>query len=465
MQSQLEELGLTDKNTQAKIINLIEKADKDISHSFKVADFVKKYDQTQEMIIAALLHDVLESDNVLREEVEKEFNKEISFLVKSVSDVSDIDIDNLPKNKKGAFYQVKVQSARKLLLSAGKDLRVILLKFAEQIINLENNNIPKWKRVEIAKFAEMISAPLADRLLLGTIKSKLQNLAFKTTNNKEFNRIKNNIDKIVESLDFTPNEINELIKEELAKNNIKSKIFYRIKDPYSVNKKVKNNKTTVKKLHDLVGFRVITNSQNNCYRILGIVNNLFNSLKIKDYIQKPKPNGYKSIHAIVELENDRPFEIQIRTSKMESMAERGPWAHWHYKESGSKKNSKLDKELSWFKDLAEKIKNLKTNNFEELRINIFQDRIFVYSPDEEIIELPKGSTPIDYAYRIHSDLGNYLTGAKVDGKLVKLSYKLKNGQKVEIIEDKKKLQKRPKLDWLNFVKTNKAIEQIRKHLK
>jgi GTP diphosphokinase / guanosine-3',5'-bis(diphosphate) 3'-diphosphatase len=466
MEEKLKRLGLTSKKDRQNFIEISKKMPNyKIDHSFKVAKIVSRYDKSKSMILAALYHDILETDIASKEELVKMTNQETVFLIESISNIKEIDIKNLPKNRQDAFYQVKVQSTRKLLLSAGKDIRVVLLKLAEQITNLENRSLPSWQRNQIAKSGLLVLAPLADRLMLQQLKNRIQELAFSTLEPNKYKKLKQNFREYLKTFQFDLEQLTEKIENLLKSENSKFKVKGRTKNIYSIKKKMEEQNLELDDLHDLIGLRIIVESKKNCYSILSTISREFPITTVKDYIANPKPNGYQSIHVIASDNQNKEFEIQIRTEKMERLAENGPWAHWHYKEKGSTTSQNLFKENKWFQDLANKLSNAQSDTLEELRINLFQDRIFVYSPQNEVIELPKGSTPIDYAYRIHSDLGNYIKGAKIDGKLVKLNQKLKNGQKVEIVIDKQKNKKRPTRDWLKYVKTEKAKEHIKKSIK
>jgi RelA/SpoT family (p)ppGpp synthetase len=463
MEEELEKLGLTSKKVRANLIKTLEKTDKDLGHALKVAKIVKKYDNSPRMIKAALYHDVLESDKISKKDLNRFLDEETIFLIESITNIKSLDINNLPKNPRDAFYAIKVQSTRKLLLSASKDIRVILLKLAEQIANLEDDNLEQWKKENIAKSVQLILAPLADRLGLIKIKNRIQNLAFKTLYPQKYNQLKNDLDKHLEKLSINKQKLENKLTNILNELNLDYQLKGRIKNLYSIKQKIEKQAKTLDQLHDLVGFRILLNTQEDCYQTLGLINKNFSVKTVKDYIANPKPNGYQSIHVIVKSNDLFEFEIQIRTKMMEELAERGPWAHWHYKEQGSTKA--LEKEIKWFKNLAKKLDKSETKTLEDLKINMLEEKIFVYSPKNEVIELPKNSTPIDYAYAIHSDLGNYLKGAKVNGKLVKLNKKLKNRDKVEIVIDRNKSKLKPTRDWLNQVVTNKAKEHIRKAIK
>lgn len=451
------------KRSQLKRIKELMKDPPTWEHSFQVAKKIAQISKNEDLIIASLLHDSIEDNYLNYEEIKEIFNKEVAFLVQSVTDIKSVDANNLPKNKRDDFYQTKLKSARKMLLQSGKDLRVILLKMAECLHNLTRKKIPLWRRKQIARFSLLVLAPIAQRLLLSNFKNELTDKAFKLLQPVKYKEVKTNIKQRIEELEIPPTEIIGQINRALAKESIEANLQYRIKSVYSTYKKLKENNQEINTLHDLVGIRLIVKNKDACYQALSIINRLWQPKKIKDYINNPKPNGYQSIHVIIKLESSQLFEVQIRTKKMNEKADKGVWAHWQYKEKGGN-NAK--EELEWVKSLTDKLERLdQIDSLEGLRINLFKDKIFVYSPQDEVIELPQDSTPIDYAYRIHSDLGNNLKGAKVNGKLVKLNYQLKNGQTVEVLTDNKKQGQAPTRDWLKYVVTQKAKEHIRKQVR
>lgn len=460
MVRKLESFNLNKKEA-SRISRIYRQAGLDLSIGLEIADLVYYYDQSREIIISALIYPLIENNIIPIVKLRTLFCRQAVLLAEAASEIKNLDLKSLPKKKKDIFYQLKVQSARRMLIWASKDIRVVLLKIVIAIIKLEKKAQPQWKLDQIAQSALLILAPLAERLMLADYHQKLTNYAFKQLKPKEYQKTKKKIRQYLASLSWTPKEIKEKIYRELKKEGLDAQIKSRIKSVYSVYQKLKSKRSN----HDWVGFLIITRKKENCYQVLGLINRLFDSKKIKDYIINPKPNGYQSIHAIVQDQNGNFFEVQIRTKEMNQKAEFGPWAHWLYKEGSSFNQRQLVKELSWVRDIAKRIKKNQSKSMEELRINLFKDRIFVRSPKGEIIELPRGASVIDYAFHIHSDLGNNLSGAKVDGKLVKLNYRLKNGQKVEIIMDKKKNGQAPTRDWLEYVKTNKAKEAVSRAIK
>jgi len=451
--------------TSKNILKYLKKFEPNWRPVVKTTNLVKEMGGDDKLISAILIAPLLAKHRLTEEKIEKKFGREIAFLAKTVAKVKSIDSQDFPKEKTEQRHQAGVKNARKFLLLMSRDIRVILFKIAQQIVNLENSDLPKWRLDQIAQSALLILAPIAERLSLGRAHRRLNKLAFRQLYPDKYRKLNRKLKEIIASFPKKPDQLIKKMESELKRDGLNSQLKYRAKDVFSVSQKLEKNHSRITDLNDLIGIRIITKSQADCYRILGLVNRLWPVKKIKDYISQPKAHGYQSIHVIIELEENHSFEVQIRTKEMERKAEQGPWAHWQYKEGKIENKEKFQEELGWAKELAGRIRKVQAQSFEELKINLFKDRVFLYTPKKEIIELPKGSTPIDFAYQIHSDLGNNLKGAKVNGKLVKLNYKLKNGQVVEIMTDKHGNGQAPTADWLKSAQSEKAKEHIRKAIK
>lgn len=442
-----------------------------IFHCLAAAEIVADLKVDSKTVAATLLHDVLENDESpetekLEKRLEKEFGKEVYNLVKSVT-----------KIKKIKYHGVNraVENLRKMFLAIAEDLRVVLIKLADRLHNMRTlDSMLSEKQYRIANETMNIYAPLADRLGIGKIKGELEDLSFKYLMPGEYNWLLNQVRDQFEQREKYLEKITPDLKKELAKEGIKEiEVHWRAKHYYSLYRKLQRYEMNLSRIYDLVALRVIVPSVEDCYATLGVIHKLWRPLpgRIKDYIALPKPNGYQSIHTTVFCQGGKITEIQIRTPKMHEEAERGIAAHWYYAEQKTIKSyfKKIfspapEKELKWIQQLQEWQKDIKGSPeefFGSLKIDFFKDRIFIFTPQGDVIDLPEGATPIDFAYQIHSDIGHHCQGARVDGKMVSLGTQLRNGQVVEIITQK---QSRPSRDWLKFAKTNQAQNKIKQWL-
>ncbi|MCK9272178.1 RelA/SpoT family protein [Candidatus Gracilibacteria bacterium] len=416
-------------------------------------------------IQACLLHDVPEDTTKTVEDIEEVFGAEVAYITSGMEKLSKL---------KYKGEQRGIASLRKMFIAMSEDIRVIFVKLADRIHNmktLEFHPNPE-KRKRISEETLNIYAPIADRLGIFDFKESLENLCFKNLYPIEFNKIQSELDAIKGEQNIFSKNVKDYIFKIVPDNIPLIDISCRIKSPYSIYKKMKRKGySRVEDLHDLFALRIITNSIPNCYEILGELHNKWSPIpkRFKDYIALPKENGYQSLHTTVtgvlrELGSARthPTEIQIRTQEMHLKAEIGVAAHFAYSESGK---SKIAKDAYWVSE----IKNIVDSSLDQedsefmsnMKLGIFDDRIFVFSPKGDVINLPKGSTPVDFAYYIHSELGNHIAIAKVNGKVVPLDYELNNGESVEIIVDKKR---NPLLTWLSFIKTAKARDFIKSYI-
>ena len=421
-------------------------------------------------IIAAILHDVLDDTKTKPIALEREFGKEVLKLVKGVCKIGKI---------KYRGQERMAENLRKLFLAMAKDIRVILIKLADRLHNMKTlSALPEEKQQRIALETLEIYAPLAYRLGIGELKGQLEDVAFSYVYPKEYNEIVKQVENKYKKWQKHFQEIIPLLRKELAKKNIKViEIHYRTKHYYSLYKKLLKYDMDWHKIYDLIALRVIVPDIESCYAALGIIHKKWRPLigRIKDYIAIPKPNGYKSLHTTVLCPKGKIVEIQIRTPKMHEEAEYGIAAHWYYSENKNLKSyikekilkqkrrpeEELKKELTWVKQLQEwqKEKFSSPQEFiDSLKIDFLKDRIFVFTPNGDVIDLPEGATPIDFAYQIHSDIGDQCVGVKIDGKLSPISEPLENGQVIEILIQK---EKKPNIDWLKFVKTNQAKSRIK----
>ena len=438
-----------------------------IFHCLAVAEILTNLKLGPRAISAALLHDVLEEGKATEQELEKNFGKEITELVKGVTKVGKIQYHGVER---------AIENLRKMFLAIAEDIRVVLIKLADRLHNMRTlAALPEEKQRRIAQETMDIYAPLADRLGIGKMRGELQDLAFQHLMPGDFFWLADQVkEKYEEREKYLEKRIAPLLKKELLKEKIEPvEIHCRAKHYYSLYQKLQRYEMNLSRVYDLVALRVIVNSIEECYAVLGVIHKLWRPLpgRIKDYIALPKPNGYQSIHTTVFCFEGKITEIQIRTVKMHEEAENGIAAHWHYSEKkGLRAYIKKiltpapEKELKWIQQLRDwqgEISRSPDEFFRSLKIDFFKDRIFVFTPRGDIINLPEGATPVDFAYHIHSDIGHRCQGARGDGKMMALDTTLQNGQVVEIIAQK---NLRPSRDWLKFVKTNLAKNRIRQWL-
>jgi len=437
-----------------------------IEHPLSVAQILSKYRLDCSTLIAALLHDVPEDTNYTLQEIEKSFGKPVAKLVDGVTKLSSVRLPKGVTEEKFADEQEvrRIESYRKLFLASADDLRVILIKLADRLHNMRTLvGVKPEKRYRIAKETLEIYAPLADRLLMGQIKGELEDLAFPYVYPNEYQTLVFRTKDMYKEKTAFLNKVKEKLKRELHKAGIASQIHGRSKHLYSLHKKLQKYENDISRIYDLVALRVLVKNVSDCYAALGKIHEMWKPLpgRIKDYIATPKPNGYRSLHTTVFATDGQIVEIQIRTYEMHAAAEYGLAAHWLYSEK--KQSQKVPQKMSWVCDLASWQKKIKRKEFSEaLKIDFFHDRIFVFSPKGDLFDLPEGATPVDFAYRVHSYLGDHCQGAKVGGKLKQLNEPLKNGDIVEIITNK---NAQPRENWLEFVKTSNARQRIRSTLR
>lgn len=413
-------------------------------------------------IIAGLLHDTLEDTSATEKEIMDNFGLEVFTLVDGVTKVGHIRLQDHHLDNEQIDKIQELESLRKLFLAMAKDLRVVLIKLADRLHNIKTLEfIPQNKQLRIAKETMEIYVPLANRLGLWEIKSELEDYSFKYIKPDEYIKIYQEVSqKTSKGKLFIEKAIKEIKKHLIKSGLLDFEIYGRTKNLYGIYSKTLNKQKTIDEIYDIYAIRIITKNLNDCYASLGVIHNLWRPIpgRFKDYIAVPKTNGYQSLHTSVFAFNGKKIEIQIRTQEMHDHAEKGIAAHWLYKEKNKSKNN-----FDWVLELSN-IKNIDSSELSnELKIDIFEDRIFVYTPKGDIKDLPKGSTPIDFAYSIHTDVGNKLIGAKINTRIVPLDHVLKNGDIVDIIISKSSLG--PKRQWLEIAKTNFAKSKIRSFLK
>lgn len=441
-------------------------------HCLEVALDLAKMKLDSTSIATAILHETIERAEVPKEEIKKEFGPEITFMVEGVTNVGKIEHQRAARS---------MENLRKLFLAMAQDVRVVIIKLVNRLHGLKTLSVfPAEKQKRLALETLEIYAPLAYRLGIGELKGQLEDLAFVYAYPQEYKKLISQVkDKYAQS-DRYLKKIIPLVKKNLVREGVKViEIHARSKHYYSLYKKLRRYDMDWHRIYDLVALRIIVPDIESCYAALGIIHKKWKPLigRIKDYIAIPKPNGYQSLHTTVFCQDGKIIEFQIRTPAMHREAEYGIAAHWFYSEKKGvtgyikekilkqKPTKDLEKEFIWVKQLQEWQKGRfdSTKDFlDSLKIDFLKDRIFVFTPKGDVIDLPEGATPVDFAYQVHTDIGQQCTGAKVDGKLSSLSQPLRNGQLVEIITQE---NKKPKRDWLDFVKTNLAKERIRAVLK
>lgn len=441
-----------------------------INHPLRTALTVSSMKLDLKSVIAALLHDIIEDGGVSLEEIKKQFGEEVAFLVSGVTKIGAMKY-------KGEYSDEEAESFRNMVLAMSRDLRVILIKLADRLDNLKTLWAMDKEKQKIKALQTLdIYAPLAYRLGLSKIGAQLEDLSFPYAYPEEYKLTKTLSGKRQKELEKYLQKLVPEIKNNLIKNNLKPlEIKSRAKHLYSIWRKLKKEDMDINRVYDLVAIRIIFNTVEECYSALGFIHQYFKPVpnRFKDYIALPKPNGYRSLHTTVFTKEGRYLEIQIRTKEMEEEAEWGIAAHWFYqtlKDSKiykKRKEFKMPKHLLWLNQLRNWQSTFTSSKdfLEAFKIDFLKDRIFVLTPKGDIIDLPEGATPIDFAYQIHTEIGNHAAQAKINDKIVPLDYKLKSGEVVEIITQK---QKHPSPSWLEFVKmadTKKKIQQALKEKK
>lgn len=428
-----------------------------IVHPIEVSKILAGFGMDNETIVSGLLHDVVEDTEYTREQLIADFNEDIALLVDGVTKLGNIKYDTKEK--------MQAENFRKMFLAMSKDIRVLVVKLADRLHNMRTlEYMPTNKIEEKALETLEIYAPLAGRLGIYSIKFEFEDLCLKYLHPKEYKELEHKVQarkeergKIIEHL------INE-ISDELEKSNIEFNVNGRSKHLYSIYKKMKLQHKQLEEIFDLVAIRIIVKNIKDCYGALGLVHTRWTPIpgRFKDYIAMPKPNMYQSIHTTVLDDNGEPFEIQIRTEEMHRVAEYGIAAHWKYKEGNTKSDAEdTEKKLSWLRQALEWQKETDDSLefLETLKMDLFDNQVFVFTPRGDVIELPMNSTPLDFAFKIHTDIGIKCVGAKVNGKMVTIDHKLKNGDIVEIVTSAN--SSGPSIDWLNIVKSSQAKNKIR----
>jgi len=432
------------------------------THCASVGIILSEWKMDTRTIAAGLMHDVIEDTDVSRNDMVDKFGEEIAELVDGVSKLSGI--------KFSSRREKQAENFMKMFLSVAKDLRVIIIKFADRLHNMSTiKHLPLIKQRRIAIETRDVYAPLAHRLGMNKLKIELEDLILKTLEPEEYKLLQKKTKASRKQREKYIEEFTKPIKDELNNFNIQAEIFGRAKHYFSIAGKMQKQNKKYEELFDLFAIRIIVNKIEECYAILGVIHQLFTPLqeRFKDYIATPKSNGYQSIHTTVFGHQGKMVEVQIRTEEMDKTAEIGVAAHWVYKEKGALRadDSKIDKHMRWLRELVEVLQAEDSNPDEFLKllkVDLFKDEIFVFTPTGDVTPLPANSTPIDFAFQVHTQVGVHCIGAKVNGKIVPLNTVLKNGDSIEILTSN---TQKPSYAWLKFVQTGKAKSYIKRWVK
>ena len=429
-----------------------------IEHCLETAKILADMKMDTITVIAGLLHDVVEDTGITIEEVREQFGDDVAKLVDGVTKISELKFNSVAEQQAENF--------RKMIFSVAEDLRVIMIKFADRLHNMRTiDYLPKKKAERIALETREIYAPLAHRFGIAKTKWELEDLSLKVLEEESYYNVARNISDRRSARERYIRKMAVPIRRELAKNNIQPEITGRPKSIYSIYRKMKKRSKSFEEIYDLLALRIVVNRVDECYFVLGVVHTLFTPVhdRFKDYIATPKLNMYQSLHTTVIGPEGKMVEIQIRTHEMNRVAEMGIAAHWKYKE-GKKTDDELDKYSIWLREMIDWQKE--TQDAEEyldvLKTDLFRSEVFVFTPKGDLFKLPQNSTPLDFAFSVHTDVGMHCIGAKVNGRIVPLDHLLKNGDSIEILTS---ASQKPNRDWLAIVKTSKAKARIRRWLK
>lgn len=437
-----------------------------IIHPMAVKKILEEWHMDEDTIIAGILHDTVEDTDVTLNDIREKFGETVAFLVDGVTKLSTArdgmrDIDTYLPETKDNFLR--------LMIALGADIRVLIIKLADRLHNIRTlSALPPIKQKKIAKETLEVFAPLADRLNMGLLRVELADLAFKYVDPRRFNELSELLDKYNKSASRSLKKIEDEVSEALRKEKIKFEMSGRAKSVYSLHKKMAKHDQNINEIYDLIALRIIVEDITDCYLVLGLIHSLYMPMdgRIKDYIAMPKQNGYQSIHTTVITEDKRIVEFQIRTREMHEYAEHGLAASFYYNEQKLTENYKAGKiqhlptNLLWITELqtaAAQLKEGKKVDLDKLKLNLFADKIFVYTPKGDIVDLPKGSMPLDFAYRLHSEIGDHVVGVKINGKMSNLNKKLEQGDIIEILTSKNQT---PKASWMGKVFTPHARQKL-----
>ncbi len=429
-----------------------------IIHPLCVAIILAELEMDKETIIAGMLHDVVEDTKVTLEDIERDFGDDVALLVDGVTKLTRLSWN-------GDKVEMQAENLRKMFLAMAKDIRVIIIKLADRTHNMRTLQYMKpEKQKEKSRETLDIYAPLASRLGISKLKIELDNLALSYLEPEKYKKLVEDIDKRKVAREEYIASIVDEVKAHLAKAGIEAEVYGRVKHYFSIYKKMLVQHKTLDEIYDLFAVRVLVNTVQDCYAVLGLIHEMYTPVpgRFKDYIAMPKPNRYQSLHTTLIGKSGTPFEIQIRTCEMHRVAEYGIAAHWKYKEGGKNGLSSEEEKLSWLRQILEWQRDMSDNSefLSSIKsgLSLFTENVYCFTPNGDVKTLPKGSTPIDFAYSIHSAVGNRMVGARANGKLVTIDYEIQNGDRIEIITSQN--SKGPSRDWLKLVKSPQARNKI-----
>jgi GTP pyrophosphokinase len=422
-------------------------------HPVEVATVLAEMRLDTTAIAAGLLHDMVEDTSVTPEEIKKEFGEQVAHIVEGVTKITKLEF--------ASREEAQAESVRKMVLAMVDDIRVVLIKLADRLHNMRTlQYLPAERQQKIARETQEIYAPIAHRLGMGKVRGELEDLAFQYVDPISYNQVKEAIESRRKEGEAFLAEVQKVIEGKLKEAGLEARVDGRIKRIYSIWQKLQRQRISVDQVYDMLALRVITQSVPDCYAVLGIIHNLWRPVpgRIKDFIAMPRPNLYKSLHTTVIADNGHAFEVQIRTEEMHKMAEEGIAAHWKYKDGPI--SARDEQRLAWLRQVVEWQREITNSEdfLSTLKIDLFPEEVYTFTPKGKIVILPREATPIDFAYNIHTEVGDTCVGAKVNGRIVPLRYKLRSGDIVEILTQP---GHHPSRDWLAFVKSARARQKIK----
>lgn len=441
-----------------------------ISHPLSVAGILVEWELDIDSVLAAVLHDTVEDTNLTLESVEALFGADVAFLVDGVTKIGKA---RSGMKDLGSYLPQTTDNLSKLLIAVSKDIRVIIIKLADRLHNMRTlEHMPREKQRKIARETMEVFAPIADRLNMGRVRVQLEEISFRFLSPKDFSRTKTLMDSRLKKSQRKFNRVRNEVEAALKKEKLNFRMDGRIKSVYSLFKKLDRVDNDIDRIHDLIALRIVTDDLDDCYLVLGVLHDIYTPMfdRIKDYVAQPKQNGYQSLHTTVQTPDGQIVEFQVRTHAMHEYAERGLAASFHYNESKltdayrKKQVASLPENLHWINEIqkaAAEAGKLKHIDHDKLRMNLFGDRIFVYSPKGDIWDLPVGAYVLDFAFRVHSDVAARASGFKVNGIMKPFSYQLQHGDTVEVLTSK---TAKPKPEWKDYIATNHAKEKLRLQL-
>jgi GTP pyrophosphokinase len=430
-----------------------ESGDPFLSHPLEVAHVLADMKLDVTSVVAALLHDVVEDTQIPLKRITDLFGPDTANLVEGVTKISRLDL-LAPEAR-------QAENLRKMLLAMVNDVRVVVIKLADRLHNMRTlEYLPQEKQQRIARETLDVYAPIAHRLGMGLIRGELEDLAFRYLESNEYLELRKNVDSRSKGLEKFLHEAQSTIRQKLVESGVPADVEARIKRLYSIHHKTQKQQRTLDQIYDLLAVRVITDTVRNCYGALGLVHQIWRPVpgRFKDYIAMPRPNLYQSLHTTV-IHEGQPFEVQIRTQEMHRLAEQGVAAHWKYKD-GRQVSEADDQRIIWMRQLIEWAREMQEPSefLSTLKVDLYPDEVYAFTPKGRVIPLPRGATPVDFAYAVHTEVGNTTVGAKVNGQMVPLRYEIGNGDVVEILTQKSHA---PSKDWLSYVRTSRARSKIR----